>query len=329
MEKRKNSMRMLSTLLNSQKKTGFDLRRYFFTGTHKTSGNNASFFIEIYVCCGLSRSVTVRFGLQGAKGKAIEFAFPLSDLTLDGTRLEIRNGQILADETVLRGNLAGDGVFWDLSFATPTDWMDAKLGGLSWHTGETSPEFQGTVHIGDHSFSVNKDSPCACVDHLWGSDLPAEWFFLYGTGLTSVISRENLPNSFFLIRGLFPQGISLVAQVGEERRIFHPGRFSLGCKQHHNCVKTGDEIHWSVSIWGRDAIIDIDVICAIEGIKMGIFRSPAENKQIDKLTGTVNTKRGDRAEIRMLKPMEKTLEIIEHALAEYTVCEYGLIEHSS
>ncbi|MDR3283647.1 MAG: hypothetical protein LBS97_00520 [Treponema sp.] len=342
-ERKANTCLPLSKLLASPPgKKGFYWGRYSFSGCHTATRKTRFFFIE-FSAVSIRRQppkaappvegsfdllkivapnavlpegtaqipqempgkyVQVRAGISGKDGRMFEARFPFSAVSVTGDEVSIQDGQIKFSESKLKG-MVRKGIFWELSLS------NAQPGG--------GTQFAGTLRIDRDEYSVSPGLSQGHMDRMYGSDLPERWFYLSCAHLVSNINGRKLEHSFFESHGIFSNKITVVAVINGIRYEFNVKKLFSRSTQTFNCTKTGDAIHWSVSIQRRTLVIDIDVSCKTTDLKLKVYDLPqAENKSIEILSGVTG-----KAEIRLYKPTGKTLELIEYARSSHTLCEYG------
>jgi hypothetical protein len=298
------------SLIMSSKKKGFFLRRFFFPVQNKV------FLVEMFILCKHERTVTLRYGfLGGIKTGDWEERLPLTRMTVEENTIKIDGDRLIFSDTLVRGTTLDKRASWCFELAK-SEVMTGRHGGLHWLACLTSPQCSGSLIINEENYTLPGAGVSLYWDSRWGDEWPQKWFFLCGMNLKSDMSHLQLEKSFFLVQGVFGKKLSLAVKIGNESVI---GDF----QGNYNCTKVGTNVHWTVSIKHRGTIVDVDVSCVAETMSERYFDSPLNDKGLHLLCGIARESNADRAEIRILRPVAKTLELIEFAHSDCTVAEWG------
>jgi hypothetical protein len=298
------------SLVLSSKKKGFFLRRFFIPVQKRT------FLIEMFILCKHEREVTVRCGFLGdTKPGAWEERLPLTRVNMGEKSISIDGDRFVFSDTFLSGTMADKKATWRIELGE-REVVTGKHRGLHWLACPAPPLYSGSLTVNEDNYTLPDTEASPFWDSLWGDEWPQKWFYLCGMNLKSDMSHRQLERAFFLVQGVFGKKLTLTVQIGEERVIGdHRGDF--------NCTQVGNDVHWTVSIKHRGTIIDIDVSSVAETMRERCYDSPSTSKRLLLQCGTARANNADRAEIHILRPVAKTLELIEFAHSDCTITECG------
>jgi hypothetical protein len=298
------------SLISSSKKKGFFLRRFFIPVQNKT------FLLEMFILCKHDRTVTVRCGFLGdTKPSGWEERLPLTRVAMDENRVSIDGDRFIFSDTLLCGTTTDKRASWHIELAKG-EVITGKHGGFHWLACPAPTLCSGTLTVNEENHTLPCTEASFFWDSIWGDEWLHTWFCLCGMNLTSEMSRRQLEKAFFLVQGVFGKKLALTGKIGDEYVSgYHQGNF--------NCTKVGNDVHWTVSIKHRGTIFDIDVSCVAETMGEHCYTSPLNSNGLHLLSGIAKEKNADRAEIRILRPVAKTLELIEFAHSDYTLAECG------
>jgi hypothetical protein len=297
-------------LLLSSKKKGFILRRCFIPV------HNRTFLIEMFILCKHDRRVTLRCGFLGdTEQSGWEERLPLSCVAMGEKSISIDGDRFIFSDTFLSGTTADKKAAWRIELAG-SEVVAGKHGRLHWLACPAPPLNSGNLTVNGDNYSLADTDASLYWDSIWGDEWPKKWFCLCGMNLKSDMSHRQLEKSFFLVQGVFGKKLNLCVQIGDECVTGdHRGNY--------NCSTVGNDMHWTMSIKNRGTIFDIDVSCAAETMGERYYDSPLNSKSLLLASGTARVSNSDRAEIHILRPVAKTLELIEFAHSDCTLAEYG------
>ncbi|MBR7063744.1 MAG: hypothetical protein IKI31_01105 [Treponema sp.] len=189
--------------------------------------------------------------------------------------------------------------------------------------------FAGSISLNGNEYRVIPKSSCGYIDINFAKTLPAPYFHISASNLTSLISGKTLFDSCFTVQGLYAENIfSSICLEGSEICINQKSEKIL--KSMWQCSRSpsseeDEKLHWSVSLDTKKWVIDIDVFCNASELFVKNIELPEGNRKLMKiLTGGNGT-----GEIRLYRHVGKNLEIIENIHIANALCEFGQIEENT
>jgi hypothetical protein len=314
--------RKLAILITSPKKKGIDLQHYCFNAFHSKTGEEGVFFLEAYVACGQERFAQFRLCRVDVPMVPVEVTVPLTDLKGDDTGISVPRLQSVFSDTKVAGIFRDRRIVYHLSRESdPAPWV-LRQRGCTWES--SRPRLEGRVTIDADTWVVDRGRSFTFCERLQGDQLPSTWFTLFGSSLQSGITGEAFPSSFFLVRGVFNKKIALTAHVNGLSWDYKPSPMCpWGPQQHFSCNITDSDIHWAVSHRRRNTIVDVDVSCPIDRVSMLTYKELADGKALHLFGTHAVHSEAHKAEVRVYRPVAKTIELIEYATSGHGVCKYG------
>ena len=287
--------------------------------------------------------VAVRAGTFGVKPKQICGYYSLKDAA-GGFRLSpVAVGNCSFDDGRLSGSLsctakerashpeyfcnAGE-ISWELRYEIKKQ-FDAgyKKKTEAWIPAGVRTAFSGSVTLDGREYSVLPKKSYGYIDAHFLRTLPAPYFHISSSNLTSRISGKALFNSSFTVQGIFEDSLSLALELEDTDIAFEAKKRGASEKILWDCIEMpadeeGERLHWSVSADTKKWVIDIDIVCHTSKLFVRNIELSEGNRKVMKLlSGGSGT-----GEIKLYRRIGKSLEIIEDAHVAFALCEFGQVE---
>jgi tocopherol cyclase len=197
----------------------------------------------------------------------------------------------------------------------------------AWLPSGTRTVFAGTVTLDGREYHVVPKSSCGYIELDCGRTMPAPWFHLSASNLTSLISGKTLFSSCFALSGSFEGTIGAAVRLEDDEVVIKADTGSHAVKPIWECTQMpededGEKLHWAVSTDDKKWVIDIDIMCQTKQLSIRNIECPEGGRKVMKiLCGGTGT-----GEIRLYRHVKKNLELIEDAHVANALCEYGQLE---
>lgn len=221
---------------------------------------------------------------------------------------------------------------WNLSYEIEKDSFEGYSNGTEkWFPVGLITKFDGTVSFDGNEYNVIPAKSMGYIDRYWNKSFPDVWFHISSCNLVSLISGKPLLNSGFSIQGIFENNVSFIGNFEDLEISFCAENAKRNytvvwdCSQMPSSVDSAENrIHWSVSITNKMWVVDVDLYCKINELYNRSLEMPeGQRKVLNKLqSGTAN------GEIKLYKKNKTTLEQIEYARINTSLCEFGHKEDS-
>jgi hypothetical protein len=207
---------------------------------------------------------------------------------------------------------------WDIT-AKETALLNAVIAHnkIKWKCTASKTPIQGNIQINEETYSFSEPAFCY-FDKLISKEIPSYWFSIAGAHIVSKITNKRMETSCFVVQGFSADKINIFLALEHIHLAFKPGQI-FSRQSNVSCVKNEENIHWTVSAQDGKYMLDIDIFCAAEEMKLRNYDSPDGNGIIlSLLTGATGS-----GEIRLYRRLKNGLELIEHADVENALCEFG------
>lgn len=287
----------------------------------------------------------VRIGKIGVEPGILCSYFSYKDCTVQKKPFEIKAESISFTENSLTGTVIVDPdskdkhpefmcdsgtAGWNLKYNLKKIYLsgyDRK--NTKWFPCGLLTSVEGTIDFNNQKYKIIDKLSYGYSERYIGKSLPKKWFHISSNNLTSKITGNNLLDSSFSVQGVFDDKI-VFAGCFEGIDIdfsIKSGKAKYSCVW--DCVQTpenGDEhlesLHWSVSVHNKEFVVDVDAYCNVKDLFNKKMELPeGKRKLLSILEGFNGT-----GEIKIYKKIGKTLEQIEFAKIEKTICEFGEVE---
>ncbi|MBP3709027.1 MAG: hypothetical protein J6I73_01250 [Treponema sp.] len=231
----------------------------------------------------------------------------------------IQHPEYLCDEGEVRWDLR-----YEIQFAFPQKYKEKNE---AWIPAGAKTSFAGSISFDGHDYRVVPKSSCGYIDINFMRTLPAPYFHMSSSNLTSRISGKTLFNSCFVVQGLYADRLALVVKLEDIDVTISAKEIRSSSKPLWSCAEMpadeeGDKLHWSVSADTKKWVVDIDVTCYTSQLFVRNIELPEGKRRVMKLlaggTGV--------GEVRLYRHVGKNLEIIEDAHIAGALCEFGQAE---
>ena len=274
----------------------------------------------------------MRAGLFGRDGVIFEAVLPSRGLRLTKSTNTLAFNDCILSDSMIMGIIEQSSVIyslfsdaqhkdvflWDIT-AQETVLLNVAIAHnkIKWKCSASKTPVQGNIQINEKTYSFTEPSFCY-FDKLTSQGIPVYWFSIAGTHIVSKITNKRMDTSCFVVQGFSADKINIFLALEHIHLAFKPEQF-FSRQANVSCVKNEENIHWIVSAQDKKYMLDIDIFCAAEEMKLRNYDSPDGNGIIlSLLTGATGS-----GEIRLYKRLKKGLELIEHADVENALCEFG------
>lgn len=290
----------------------------------------------------------IRVGKLGENAKQLCSYFPVKDIQFNPKTFELIIGNKCFSEDKISGflNVSADDLqehpeylcdagyaTWNLTYSHRKSFIEGyDNNGIKWFPYGVQTMFAGSVSFDGVEYIVDPRRSYGYVDRYWGKTLPATWFHISASNLSSIITGKSLFNSAFSIQGSFEDKISFLGDFEGTDIMFcadegkHGFNVIWDCSQMPECEDPEEnQLHWSVSLHNKLWVIDIDLYCRIKELNNRTIEMPEGNRKVlNMLEGGTGV-----GEIKLYKRVRNTLEQIENAKINKAICEYGHVEDLS
>lgn len=352
-----NNKLELSSLQSSIRRSGFGRWRYVFNAQNSSTGENTTFFIELFVVNpdvspnevvwsdlhtvpvitdesqlylppqenqGHHSYVLLRVGRYGLEKKTVKSFFPSSSLVSSNNSLSLADGVFHLEGNTLCGNVVMEGknTCWQLKMERLCSFLPRRFP-------------RGRVQ----------------KDKYWGAPAVRAQFsgeihfdessYIVSTGTSfgyiDKLWGKDYPYPFFhlscsrlssIISGKPMVNASFVVQgvynksfaLYAEIDSIKLSRPRIKNKPNFDCAVLENRLHWTVSVPFRKFLIDIDVFCESNQMILNSYSCPSNSgEELQILSGATGT-----GEVRLYKCIKRNkLELIEHLAIQNVRCEYG------
>jgi hypothetical protein len=256
--------------------------------------------------------------LKHKKSKKGETALMFSECVLGDSAIAGTIEQNSVIYSLFSDSTRKDAFSWNIA-AKETALMNTVIAynKFTWKCSVSKTLIKGAVQINEETYNFTEPSFCY-FDKLSAKEIPSYWFSISGAHIMSKITNQRLEASCFVVQGFSPDEANIFLALERIHLVFKPHRI-FKQKNPTSCSKNEETIHWTVSAQNRQYVLDIDIYCRAENMKLRNYDSPAGNGIIlSLLTGAAGS-----GEIRLYKRLKKSLELIEHAEVENALCEFG------
>ena len=286
--------------------------------------------------------VCVRAGLIGAGGRQVAKYFHYEQVRRSKKERSLTVGESVFSPSSLAGSVAlspdevrerpeflsASGSFsWNLRYESRCRFAPSymkKTGG--WSVGGAISVLTGTITMDGEEHVVTPEDECGYYDRNWGNDMPAKWFHLSSSHMSSIISGHRLSASCFAVQGEYTPALALYTKFEGQSVRCNVGAFSKA-RVTWDCSETptdGDvpKLHWTASFHKGRHVLDVDMFCQADKMSVREYEIPSGGRRkLSMLTGSTGV-----GEIRMYRKIRKNLELIEHVTVENCLCEFGRME---
>lgn len=187
--------------------------------------------------------------------------------------------------------------------------------------------YSGSIRFDGNEYVITPKISDGYSDKSWGTALPATYFHISSSKMTSLISGKSMLNSCFAVEGEFDGKLRGILNLESEIFKIKEKKYFGKCSVSHDCTPVpgneGDEkVHWTVSVRKGKFVVDIDIYCKGSELSVRDYEIPQGKRTLLKILGSGSGK----GEIRIYKKIGKNLELLEHANVYDSVCEFGQTE---
>ena len=241
--------------------------------------------------------VSIRFGAFGKKGKQFALYDTIHNTKISQKPFSIQVGNCSFTESHLSGFISytekeilahpeymcNHGYAeWNLDYEIIQDFDTGYQGNPNfWIPIGIKTNMSGTVTYCGTDYIINPLTSFGYFDKFSGKTLPAPWFHISASSLTSLISGRTLFDSSFASQGIYNDMVSLLLNF-EGNKL----EFCAENKKKYNCVwdcqqsparsedDDSEELHWSASLNNKNWVVDIDIYCKITELTNRVIELP-------------------------------------------------------
>jgi len=217
---------------------------------------------------------------------------------------------------------------WNLRYSKQIGFTpDYKGKKLNWSVSGAKTVFEGKIILDGEEYEVTSPRSNGYFDKSWGKELTSSFFHLSSSRLTSIINGKVLPDSCFVVQGVYNDSLSVLVSLNGKNIEFNAKkakRYELTYDL-FEMPSDGEEeskFHWSVSASDKTYVVDVDCYCNTKTMFLRKYECPEGNRKVLCIAGSGS----GTGELRLYRKIKKNLELIEHVRIANMLCEYGDIE---
>lgn len=291
--------------------------------------------------------IALRIGLLGTEPKQLCTYVPIKSVKFSNKPFSVQFGNNIFTDEQLSGyiNISEEEhqkhpeylcdkgfATWNLKYEIIKEYSEGyETATDKWFPCGMKTNITGMINFDGCEYLVEPRKCFGYMDRFWGKSMPAKWFHISTSNLTSIISGKTLFNSMFSIQGEFDNRISFIGSFEDTEILFCADSSKRQYTSVFNCVQTPEvddeeenKLHWSTSIHSKEWVIDVDLFCKIKELYNRKLELPEGHRKV------LNVVQGSTAigEIKLFKKTRNTLEQIEYARIGKANCEFGSIEEA-
>ncbi len=346
-------------------KKGYDWWWHNFTAKDVLTGEEKSFYIEFFIAnpklspneviLGQTSNhrvpsyFMINCGTWGKDHRQIHEFYPISKVSIDNKKLDIRVDDLRLTETTLKGHctatkedalnhakMTDEGsMTWDLTMRKEIGFNVGYGAGkfmrflnafeMYWHAQGIKTIYEGTVTYNGKVYVVSPSESYGYADKNWGSDFTSPWLWIGSSDLYSKTHDKKLENSAIEFGGGRPKvfGISLNEKIlgciylEGEKIEFNFSKFWKRSSLSFSFEETEHEALWHIEGYNKKYRFDMHIKTPLDEMMEINYEAPNGLKLHNHL---LNGGTG----VGTLIIKNKKNDILDEIEFKHTGCEYGV-----
>jgi hypothetical protein len=339
-------------------KRGISWRKFVFSGVNAKNDSELLFFVEFialntllspqevirnepvsaetkaghFVRKQLPGYILLRAGYFGTDGIIFEDFLPAEAMSFGREENSLVFGQSVLGPAVTTGCIEQSSVVyslfsdsrrkdtfsWNLAMRYESVFSAQGREPAEWFCAGAKALLSGSFRFNNDAVNIAASAIPVYMESFYARDTPAYWFHVSAVQMLSKINNTAIEVACVNVQSFQANSAAVCLALGGIRLTFKPAN-PRKQRQTAACTRSEDSLHWSVSVDNPLYLLDLDIFCPTDEMKLLNYDSPqGEGKVLSLFCGATG-----KGELRLYKRLKKGLELIEHADISNARCEFG------